>query len=103
LDKNIKERNKIIKILSGLLKIFEIVEINKTILEKSLFSNLSDYEDAVIETSAKEKNIDYIITRNIKDFKKGQIKALLPEEYLAMKSTNPRTCYAGEAVPPGAT
>jgi hypothetical protein len=61
------------------------LEINKTILEKSLFSNLSDYEDAVIEISAKEKNIDYIITRNIKDFKKSQIKPLLPEEYLAIK------------------
>jgi predicted nucleic acid-binding protein len=46
---------------------------------------LSDYEDAVIEISAKEKNIDYIITRNIKDFKKSQIKYLLPEEYLAIK------------------
>jgi predicted nucleic acid-binding protein len=85
LDKNVKDKNKTIKIISGLLKIFEIIEINKTILEKSLFSDLLDYEDAVIEISAKEKNIDYIITRNIKDFKKSQIKTLLPEEYLATK------------------
>jgi predicted nucleic acid-binding protein len=67
-----------------LLKIFDIIEINKVILEKALFSNLTDYEDAVVEISAKEKNVDYIITRNIKDFKNSQIKILLPEEYLAM-------------------
>jgi predicted nucleic acid-binding protein len=85
LDKNVKDRSKNIKIISVLLKIFEIIEINKMILEKSLFSDLSDYEDAVIEISAKEKNIDYIITRNIKDFKRSQIKPLLPEEYLAIK------------------
>ncbi|MDR1177132.1 MAG: PIN domain-containing protein [Treponema sp.] len=85
LEKNVRDRNKNTKIITVLLKIFEIIEINKTILEKSLFSNLSDYEDAVIEISAKEKNIDYIITRNIKDFKKSQIKPLLPEEYLAIK------------------
>ncbi|MDR2102619.1 MAG: PIN domain-containing protein [Treponema sp.] len=84
LDKNIKDKNKNIKIISGLLRIFEIIEINKTILEKSLFSDLLDYEDAVIEISAKEKNIDYIITRNIKDFKRSHIKTLLPEEYLAL-------------------
>jgi predicted nucleic acid-binding protein len=85
LDKNVKGRNKKIKIISGLLKIFEIIEINKTILEKSLLSDLSDYEDAVIEISAKEKDIDYIITRNIRDFKKSQIKTLLPGEYLAIQ------------------
>jgi predicted nucleic acid-binding protein len=85
LDKNVKDKNKNIKIISGLLKIFEVIEINKAILEKSLFSDLSDYEDAVIEISAKEKNIDCIITRNIKDFKKSRVKALLPEAYLAME------------------
>jgi predicted nucleic acid-binding protein len=85
LGKNVKDRTKNIKIISVLLKIFEIIGINKTILEKALFSDMSDYEDAVIEMSAKEKNIDYIITRNIKDFKKSQIKSLLPEEYLAIK------------------
>jgi predicted nucleic acid-binding protein len=84
LSKNAKTRNKNIKIISGLLKMFEIIEINKTILEKSLFSDLVDYEDAVIEVSAKEKNVDYIITRNIKDFKRSQVKTLLPEEYLVM-------------------
>ncbi|GHV72391.1 hypothetical protein AGMMS49928_29190 [Spirochaetia bacterium] len=43
-----------------------------------------DYEDAVIEQSAKKMKIDYIITKNIKDFVKGEIKSLRPEEYLAI-------------------
>jgi predicted nucleic acid-binding protein len=64
LEKENKDRNKNIKIISGILKIFEIIEINKAILEKALLANINDYEDAVIVESAKEKNVDYIITKN---------------------------------------
>jgi hypothetical protein len=67
------------------MKMFKIIEVNEKILNAALHSGLIDYEDAVIEVSAMEKKIDYIITRNIKDFKNSQIKALLPEEYLAMQ------------------
>jgi predicted nucleic acid-binding protein len=85
LEKESKDRNKNVKIISGILKMFEIIEINKTLLEKALFSNIDDYEDAVVAESAKEKEIDCIITKNIKDFKNSQIKVLMPEEYLAIK------------------
>jgi predicted nucleic acid-binding protein len=83
LEKNARDRNKNIKILSGIMKMFTIIEVNEKILNAALHSGLTDYEDAVIEVSAMEKAVDYIITRNIKDFKNSTIKALLPEEYLA--------------------
>ena len=85
LEKESKDKNKTIKTISGILEMFEIIEINKTILEKALLLNINDYEDAVIVASASAKRINYIITKNIKDFKNSQIKALLPEEYLAIK------------------
>jgi translation initiation factor IF-2 len=75
-----------VKIISGILKMFEIIiEINRMLLEKALFSNIDDYEDAVVAESAKEKGVDCVITKNIKDFKNSQVKVLLPEEYLAIK------------------
>jgi predicted nucleic acid-binding protein len=85
LEKESKDKNRNIKTISGILKMFEIIEINKTILERSLLLNIHDYEDAVIVESASEKGINYIITKNIKDFKNSPIKVLLPEEYLAIK------------------
>jgi predicted nucleic acid-binding protein len=85
LEKENKDRNKNIKIIAGILKMFEIVEINKAILERALLSNINDYEDAVVVESAKEKGVDYIITKNIRDFKDSQIKVVMPEEYLAIK------------------
>ena len=64
---------------------FTIIETNTRLLHKALSSDISDFEDAVIEVSAKEKNAEYIITRNIKDFKKGIVQAITPEELLAME------------------
>ena len=61
---------------------FEIIEVNAGILNKALTSEISDYEDAVIEASSIEKKIEYILTRNIKDFKKSIINAITPEELL---------------------
>jgi predicted nucleic acid-binding protein len=82
LEKENNDRKQNTKIISGIIKMFEIIELNKVLLEKALFSNSTDYEDAVIIESAKDKNIDYIITKNIKDFKNSPIRVLRPEEYL---------------------
>ena len=84
LDKSVKDKNKIRKSLSGILRRFNVIEINENILNKSLYSEIDDYEDAVIEVSAHEKNVDYILTKNIRDFRKSVIKAITPEELLAI-------------------
>ena len=84
LNKSIKDKNKIRISLSGIMNQFKVIEINKIILDKSLYSGIDDYEDAVIEVSASMNNIDYIITRNIKDFKKSEVKAITPDELIAI-------------------
>src|SRR5215510_7112552 len=84
LNKSIKDKNKIRKSLSGIMSKFKIIEINEEILNKSLYSQIDDYEDAVIEVSASKNNIDCIITKNIKDFKKSIIKAITPDELIAI-------------------
>jgi len=80
-----KNRTENTKIISRILQIFDVIEINKTILERAVLSNITDFEDAVIVESAKEKKIGHIITRNIKDFKSSSIPAMLPEAYLALR------------------
>jgi predicted nuclease of predicted toxin-antitoxin system len=47
---------------------------------------VDDFEDAVIEVSAVERNAGYIITRNIKDFQKSIIPIKTPEELLILLS-----------------
>ncbi|GHU76707.1 twitching motility protein PilT [Spirochaetia bacterium] len=84
LSKNKMKKRTMVKIISGILKIFEVIEVNGEILNDALYSAITDYEDAVIEQSAKRMKIDYIITKNMKDFVKGEVKSLRPEEYLAI-------------------
>ncbi|MCL2272830.1 MAG: PIN domain-containing protein [Treponema sp.] len=88
LNKSIKDKNKIRISLSGIMNQFKIIEVNKIILEKSLYSEIDDFEDAVIEVSASMNNIDYIITRNIKDFKKSKVKTITPDELIAILKNN---------------
>ena len=78
-------RTENIKIISGIMRVFEIIEINKAVLESALLSNITDFEDAVIVESAKMKKVDFILTHNIKDFKNSPVPAMLPEECLARK------------------
>ena len=82
LGKNRKNRAGNKKIISRIMQIFDVLEIGKSILEKAILSNITDFEDAVIVESAKIKRVDYIITRNIRDFKNSPIPAMLHEEYL---------------------
>lgn len=70
------------KILSSLLKIFYLLDTNSIECINALSSNIKDYEDAVmIETTYKNK-IDYIVTRNIKDYKKSIVNCITPKELL---------------------
>jgi predicted nucleic acid-binding protein len=84
LDKTVKEKIKVKKSISVIMKRFTVIEINEDLLNKTLNSEVDDFEDAVIEVSSNEKEVEYIITRNIKDFKKSIVKAITPEELLVI-------------------
>jgi predicted nucleic acid-binding protein len=84
LNKSNKDKLKIKKTISGIMRRFKVIAINKEILTGALFSEIDDFEDAVIEISSKECNADYILTRNTKDFKKSVVKPITPEELLVI-------------------
>lgn len=69
--------------LQRLLDIFEIAPVNRPVLEQALRSDNSDYEDAVLEQSARLVSADVIVTRNLSDFKKSTIIALDPPTLLS--------------------
>lgn len=48
----------------------------------SLNSDMTDYEDALLAYCAMRQGIDYIVTRNTKDFEQSPIKALSPGEFI---------------------
>jgi hypothetical protein len=59
----------------------DTVEVSKDIINKSLKSNFKDIEDAIQYNCAKSlKKIDFIVTRDTKDFKTSSIPILTPNE-----------------------
>ena len=66
------------KLRSGI----SIVEANENIIDLALISEFSDFEDAVQYYAAKSAGADFIITRNIKDYKQSTIPVLTAEQFL---------------------
>jgi predicted nucleic acid-binding protein len=82
LNKKDKDSKKTRDTLSTILDTFRLIPTNEFILRLAIVSMINDYEDAVIESSAILAEVDYIVTRNIKDFTHSRIKAITPEQYL---------------------
>ena len=74
-----------IKLLDELSQMTEIVDVTKSIIKTSLKSDLKDFEDAVQYNCALSLNkIDFIITRDTKDFKKSVLPVMNPAEALIL-------------------
>lgn len=55
-------------------------------------NDFSDFEDCLQDECAKEVSADYIITRNINDFRNSKVKAITPRQFLDWSlSSNPES------------
>lgn len=81
-DYDAKERR---EILTSLCSIFDVEGIDKSKLLTGLKNEeFSDFEDCLQMECAKAYGADYIITRNVNDYAKSEIKAILPKDYLQL-------------------
>jgi len=71
------------KILISIMDIFTIISIDENILRNALKSQIKDFEDAVIEVSSLQNEVDCIVSRNKEDFAKSKIPCLEPADLLA--------------------
>ena len=73
------------KIFLRLCKLFQVESID---LEKILHAietpNFKDFEDCLQMQCAVSSNVDYIVTRNVDDFKSSDIPAVTPKDFLAL-------------------
>jgi len=68
--------------LIDLTSFIQIANVDHIVIENALNSDLYDFEDAVQDCVAQINQIDIIITRNIKDFKKAKTKIMSPKDFL---------------------
>lgn len=73
-----------IKLLEELADMTEITDVTDSVIRQSLKSDFKDYEDAIQYYCALSiPKLDFIVTRNTKDFKKSKLPVLTPSEALA--------------------
>jgi predicted nucleic acid-binding protein len=80
------DKNEAFENLRKLNILINISEVKQSTIDKALASKFSDFEDAIQNYSAVEIGVDYLLTRNIKDFKHSTLTVLSPKEYLSIKS-----------------
>jgi len=73
-------RQKSKKAIRELRKYLFILTMDETTVDKAIDSPLTDFEDALQYYAAESQKVDFIVTRNVKDFKKGNIKIITAEE-----------------------
>jgi predicted nucleic acid-binding protein len=70
-------------LLLTLFEFIEVIPVDLSIIKKSLLSKHKDFEDAIQIFSANSiDRLDFIVTRNLKDFKEAGVAVLPPDEVL---------------------
>lgn len=69
-------------VMSKLFELFYILDVTSGDCMDALASEMKDYEDAVITCCAYRSQIDYIVTRNIKDYAASKVRAISPEKFV---------------------
>jgi predicted nucleic acid-binding protein len=72
------------KFILNVVKYIAVITIDHQNVLEALKSKFSDFEDALQHYSAIENQCEYIITRNIEDYRNSKIKVVLPEEFISM-------------------
>jgi predicted nucleic acid-binding protein len=83
-QKELGNKDLLISILVKLFETFRIAAVSEAGIHEALDLNWDDFEDCVQYTAGKSVEVDYIVTRNVKDFAKGQIGAVSPKEFIDM-------------------
>lgn len=74
--------------MSKLYQLFGILDVTANDCQDALLLDMKDYEDAVVSCCAQRNQIDYIVTRNVKDYKQSKVKALLPDDFVKLVTQN---------------
>ena len=84
--KSISDKEQLYKIMENICGIFSLCDVTAQDVTLALSKRAADFEDCLLSECAKRSGCQYIITRNIKDFKNFDIKSITPENFLSLKN-----------------
>ncbi len=74
-----------LKLLNELNTWTEVIDVTNVVIQKALVSEFKDFEDAIQYNCAKSvKRVEFIVTRDTKDFKNSALPVLTPTEAVSL-------------------
>jgi predicted nucleic acid-binding protein len=73
---------KALKFFEDLLSFIEVAGGDTDLALEAIHAGFADFEDALQSVCAGKFEADFIITRNVKDYKLSQVKALSPSDFV---------------------
>ena len=70
--------------ISDLLTILSVAAVDQAVIEQALSLPYDDFEDAVQMMAAARLGADYLVSRNVANYKEGPLPVLQPAELLAL-------------------
>ena len=86
-----RSREAAVQALANLLESFSVATVDDGIIRKALAWGWTDFEDAVQMAAADVEQIEYLITRNVKDFESGPVPVVQPAAFLALLASQSET------------
>ena len=69
--------------IRNLCTLFDVADVNKGVILSALNNeDFSDFEDSLQNECAIMSEVDYIVTRNIGDFKDAELRVVSPKEFI---------------------
>lgn len=82
LNKKLKNKEETKKYLKNLMDIVSVAGIDESCIRNALNSSWSDFEDSVQHESSVQIGADYLVTRNVSDFKSSFVPVITPADFL---------------------
>ena len=77
---------KSILFIKSLLSAFEILSVDRKVILNAIEQNTLDFEDSIQSSASQINGLEFIITRNPKDFKSSTVRVLSPQEAIKLLS-----------------
>ena len=69
-------------LIQEILTFIQVADVTQATIESALTFPMTDFEDAVQLATALQAKVDYLVTRNIKDYPETRLPVLAPAELL---------------------
>ncbi|MCK5672700.1 MAG: PIN domain-containing protein [Spirochaetales bacterium] len=80
----LESKNKSIENIKKLRKFMSILTVDEEVIDDALSLGANDFEDSIQYIASEKYKMDFVITRNKKDYKKCKLTVLNAQEFLRL-------------------